>query len=193
MKIFSQKRLSNLFFAVLFFVFGFGINQILHDPTFRTSTPTKAENVFLPKPKEGKYLVTKVLDGDTVVLETGEKFRYLGIDAPELNERWGPEAKILNEKLVLNKEVLIELDKVKIDNYGRVLGYIWIESPSPFLGGPKKVILVNETLVENGYAKTNIIKGEPKIKYFERIQKAEESAHQNHNGIWFDEWTKEPN
>ncbi len=33
-----------------------------------------------------EYTVSKVIDGDSIVLETGEQVRYLGIDAPELGK-----------------------------------------------------------------------------------------------------------
>ena len=31
-----------------------------------------------------EYVVKKVIDGDTIQLESGETVRYIGIDAPEL-------------------------------------------------------------------------------------------------------------
>jgi len=145
-----------------------------------TLTPnSKVKNILLPEPKDGKYKVIEVIDGDTVKLETGEKFRFLGIDAPEINVRWGPEAKEFNEKTLLNKKVRVEFDKIKLDRYGRLLGYLWVDD-----------ILINEVLVERGYAKVNLIKGEVKPKYLNRLQKSESWAKQNHDGIWFDDWEK---
>lgn len=73
----------------------------------------------------------------------------------------------------------IELDQTKIDVYGKILGYIWAGD-----------VLVNEALVERGYAKVNLIKGEAKPKYLDRLQKAEDWAKQSHDGVWFDEWEK---
>jgi len=35
------------------------------------------------------YVVKKVIDGDTVQLDTGETVRYLGIDAPEVFTKGG--------------------------------------------------------------------------------------------------------
>ena len=40
--------------------------------------------------------VTRVIDGDTVVLADGRHVRYLGINSPELRERWGEAAKKFN-------------------------------------------------------------------------------------------------
>ena len=173
-----RRNLLIGFLAIIIFFLGFSFRDLF----YKQNQTSKPKNILLPEPKEGKYKVTKVLDGDTVVLETGEKFRYLGIDAPESNERWGPEAKSFNEELVLNRKVRVELDRTKLDVYGRILGYIWIDD-----------ILVNEALVERGYAKINLIKGEVKPKYIDRLLKAESWAKQNHDGIWFDEWEKSKN
>lgn len=174
-----KKVLLATFVAVGIFTFGF----ISRGFFIKNQTPTPntrgVKNIALPNPKEGKYKVIEVVDGDTITLETGEKLRYLGIDTPEVNERWGPEAKSHNTDLVLNKMVKIELDRVKIDKYGRILGYVWVDS-----------VLVNEALVERGYATINLMKNEAKPKYLDRLQRAQNWAQQNHDGIWFDEWVR---
>ncbi len=157
---------------IMIFFLGFSFRGFFNEPNQNTTN-----NILFSNPQEGKYKVTWVLDGDTIELEKLGRFRYLGIDAPELNDRWGPEAKVLNEELVLNKKVRVELDKKTTDVYGRTLGYIWVNDT-----------LVNEALVERGYAKVNLMKGEVKPKYLDRLQKAEDWARQNHDGVWFDEW-----
>ena len=56
-------------------------------------------------------LVTRVIDGDTIELENGERVRYLGINTPESVdprkpvECFGKEASLKNKELVLNKKV----------------------------------------------------------------------------------------
>ena len=175
-----RKILISSFVLVIVFALGFISKDYLikNKPSSSTSTPNgKVKKILLPEPKDGKYKVIEVIDGNTVKLETGEKFRFLGIDAPEINVRWGPEAKEFNEKTLLNKRVQIELDQIKLDRYGRILGYIWVDD-----------ILINEVLVERGYAKINLIKSEVKPKYLDRMIKAENWAKQNHDGVWFDEW-----
>ncbi|KKQ25555.1 MAG: Thermonuclease [Candidatus Roizmanbacteria bacterium GW2011_GWC2_37_13] len=167
------KNLLIGFLGIIIFFFGFSFRNL-----FNKTDQNPTNNILLPNPKEGIYKVTKVLDGDTIVLETGEKLRYLGIDAPEWNDRWGEEAKKFNEEMVLGKKARIELDRVKLDKYGRILGYVWIGD-----------ILVNEALVERGYAKVNLIKGEAKPKHLDRLKKAEDWARDHHDGVWFDEWT----
>ncbi len=76
--------------------------------------------------------VVTVFDGDTILLNSGEKVRYLGIDAPEVSHRSSPadcfgyEAKALNEKLVLNQRVNLRYDRVKTDPHGRLLAYVFL-------------------------------------------------------------------
>jgi len=121
---FFKNKLFLFLFLFFAFVSGFFLRgKMINQAT--TITPTiKPKNILLPEAKEGKYKVTRVLDGDTIVIETGEKVRYQGIDSPEQNQRWGEEAKKFNEGLVLEKKVRIEFDRVKLDKYGRLLAYV---------------------------------------------------------------------
>ena len=55
-------------------------------------------------------VVTKIIDGDTVYLNSnGKEFkiRLQFIDAPELEQSFGKESKLFLENLVLNKEVIL--------------------------------------------------------------------------------------
>ena len=69
-------------------------------------------------------------DGDTIILESGERIRYLGIDAPEVaHDRvkadcFGEQAKELNSDLVLHQRVSLRYDREVIDPYGRFLAYV---------------------------------------------------------------------
>lgn len=178
-----RKILISILALIVVFILGFFSKDYLIKNKSPSPTPTpnsKVKNILLPEPKDGKYKVIEVIDGDTVKLETGEKFRLLGIDSPETNARWGPEAKEFMIKTLLNKKIKVEFDQVKLDKYGRLLGYLWVDD-----------VLINEAIVERGYAKVNLIKGEVKPKYLDRLQKAESWARQNHDGVWFDEWEKD--
>ena len=89
--------------------------------------------------------VVRVIDGDTIVLASGEKIRYLLVDTNEItsgrDDCYGPEAKAVNQSLVEKKEVEIEYDSVCTDIYGRLLGYVTVDGRD-----------VNALLVERGYA-----------------------------------------
>ena len=144
-----------------------------------TSVATKGAAVKTPEPKEGIYKVTKVIDGDTIEIETGERVRLLGIDTPELNARWGGEARKQTYQLVYGKEIRLELDREKRDKYGRVLAYVWLGD-----------LLVNEKLVKDGYARLYVFDKEAKLKYLDRLIVAQESAKEHLDGFWFYGWDK---
>ena len=92
--------------------------------------------------------VVAVFDGDTVLLDTGHRLRYLGIDAPEVAHDktpagcFGNEAKNANCNLVLHKKIRIEYDGPAYDSHGRILGYVFLP------GG----LLVNAELLRSGCA-----------------------------------------
>lgn len=54
------------------------------------------------------------------------RIRLAGIDAPELDQPYGPEAAALLRKLVLNKPVLAEL--LEEDKYGREVAHVYYSS-----------------------------------------------------------------
>ena len=72
-------------------------------------------------------IVTKVIDGDTVVVEGGYHVRLLGIDTDERGYPCYNEAKKRLEELVLNKEVYLESDKDDKDQYERYLRYLILD------------------------------------------------------------------
>jgi micrococcal nuclease len=90
-------------------------------------------------------LVARVIDGDTVELENGERLRYLMVDTPEstngADDCFGTEASDFNRQLVEGKEIAISYDVECEDAYGRLLGYVEIEGRA-----------VNQLLVERGLA-----------------------------------------
>jgi len=62
------------------------------------------------KPQEPEIrLVTKVIDGDTIEIETGQKVHYLGIDAPAIGMCFGKKAKTKNKELVVGKEARLTI------------------------------------------------------------------------------------
>ena len=72
-------------------------------------------------------IVARVLDGDTIDLESGERIRYLMIDTPEVSgnlECYGEEAKQLNTELVAGKEVSLQYDVECTDRFDRLLAYV---------------------------------------------------------------------
>ena len=90
-------------------------------------------------------MVDRVIDGDTIVLTTGEKIRYLLVDAPETtnghDDCYGSNATQYNSDLVLGKAVTLAYDVQCTDMYGRLLAYVSVDGTE-----------VNTLLVQRGYA-----------------------------------------
>jgi endonuclease YncB( thermonuclease family) len=81
-------------------------------------------------PIEG--VIAKVIDGDSLVLQpkTGApiEVRLRDIDAPEICQAGGPEAKAMLERLALGKEAA--LATAGRDTYGRTVGLVTVEGQS---------------------------------------------------------------
>ena len=114
-------------------------------------------------------IVTKVIDGDTVVVEGGWHVRLLGMDADEKGYPCYDAAKTRLENLVLSKQVTLEKDVSDVDQYGRCLRYI-------FLNGAN----IDTQLVAEGLAVARFY--EPDVKYRAQITSAEQQAQQNKIG-----------
>lgn len=122
--------------------------------------------------------VQRVVDGDTVVLDTGERVRYIGIDTPESvkpksAECFGKEAAKKNAELVEGKDVKLVRDVSDTDKFGRLLRYVY-----------QGDLFVNEYLIANGYA--NAVSYPPDIRYQAGLEIAEETAKQEKKGFWAD-------
>jgi micrococcal nuclease len=98
--------------------------------------------------------ITKVYDGDTITLSTGEKVRLLQIDTPELasGECYGEEARrALISLLNLPGQITLKTDPKldQVDRYGRLLRYV-------FKGNSN----INLKMVEIGAAAPYFYKGQ---------------------------------
>jgi len=133
-----------------------------------------------PAPTEGKYRVQRVIDGDTLLLESGVRVRLQGIDTPETVkpnqpvEAWGTEAAEFTQTFVANAdgEVNLQFGKERLDRYGRLLAFVWHDD-----------VLLNEELVRRGLARARLgyrFSGTMK----KRLQTAEREAKLNACGIW---------
>ncbi|MCX7589673.1 MAG: thermonuclease family protein [Patescibacteria group bacterium] len=107
-----------------------------------------------------KKLVTKIIDGDTFIIEGGYLVRILGIDADEKGYDCYDEAKTELEELILNKEVRLERDAFDLDQYCRYLRYVFIDNKNISLEMIKNGLAVARFNSENEKYKTEIINAE---------------------------------
>lgn len=138
------------------------------------------------QPESADVLVVRVVDGDTLLIDGGERVRLLGIDTPETRhpklppEPFGREATEFTTQAIEGKIVHLEFDIERYDDYGRILAFVFLDG-----------VMLNEQLVAAGLATA-----EPQYHYRgdykKRLVAAEQSAQFNRLGIWSDEVTTSP-
>lgn len=115
-------------------------------------------------PVLGPVPVLRVLDGDTVQLESNlgpRVVRLIGIDTPEVahpdkgREPFGPEASAFTETLLTEgTQVWVELDLETEDAYGRLLAYLYLPDPEgDWSIGGRPAAMVNEEIARSGFAR----------------------------------------
>ena len=136
------------------------------------------------------YTVTKVIEGDTILLSNGERVRLIGIDCKETE---------FTRKLVDGKEVRLEYDAEKTDKDGRTLAYVFVDlfdanggplnsgkaTPTSWytnIIGGKYGVFINATLVKTGYASPASMP--PNVKYDELFEKLYKQAKEANRGLW---------
>jgi endonuclease YncB( thermonuclease family) len=75
-------------------------------------------------PKQRTYLVTRVVDGDTLELGNGETVRLVGIDTPEVGQCGYDRATAALARLVSGHQVELGRSDEDRDRYGRLLRYV---------------------------------------------------------------------
>jgi micrococcal nuclease len=156
--------------------------------------------LFFPRPiQAADYLkVTRVVDGDTIVLETGEKVRLIGVDTPEVHERaklhkdaersqrdvqtireLGKKAWEFTTKLVKGKHVRLEFDQANAhtnhkDRYGRTLAYVYLQDGT----------FLKAEIIRQGYGHAYT---KYPFAYADEFRRYEREAREQGRGLW-KEW-----
>ena len=125
-------------------------------------------------------ILDKCVDGDTawfIYNNESSKFRFLAIDTPESTtqiEEFGKEASSYTcDQLKKASKIEIEFDpnSDKQDKYDRYLAWIFVDGE-----------LLQEKIIENGYAEINYIYGD--YKYLDDLKKTEQEAKEHKKGIY---------
>ena len=98
------------------------------------------EEIGPEKEPGDRFLVTQVLDGDTMELQGGDQLRLLAIDTPEKDEPLHDEATAFLARKSLDKMADIEYANQRRDKYGRLLGYLFVDT-----------LFVNKAIIDSGY------------------------------------------
>lgn len=124
-----------------------------------------------------KVFVRYVIDGDTLVLRSGEKVRLIGVDTPESKRRNTPvqyfalDAAAFTKKLVEKKWVELEYGEERRDAYDRILAYVFLEDGT----------FLNAELIKEGYA---FAYTRFPHKYLDQFRQYEREARLAARGLW---------
>ena len=116
-------------------------------------------------------IVARVLDGDTFVLADGRHLRLIGVDTPEKGEPLADIAREFADSVLTGKPVKIENDKLQVDRYDRILGYVFIDT-----------VFFNELLIRRGLAHVYLFR--ENRRYSKRLIEAQKEARRQMTGIW---------
>jgi len=184
--------MAKLFFVSLIVLVWFGLSWSTNEPV---KVYYSEEGKFsIPFGKSYNYTdigVARVIDGDTIQLENGERVRLIGIDTPEMHEsnklyrdaarseqdvatiqKLGRRARDFTASLLEGKRVSLEFDVERYDRYGRLLAYVYLKDGT----------FVNAKIVEEGYA--SLLTYPPNVKYVELFQELYRKAREARRGLW---------
>jgi len=190
-KVKMSKSLKLLFFALLVSAASF---LYLHANEPITVYYSEDGKFTVPLGKSYNYtdiLVKRVVDGDTLQLESGERVRLIGIDTPEMHEseklqrdaartkqgqatiqKLGRRSYEFTKDLVEGKRVSLEFDVEKHDRYKRLLAYVYLKDRT----------FVNAKIIEEGYASLMTIP--PNVKYADLFLSLYQEAREKRRGLW---------
>ena len=123
--------------------------------------------------------VQRVIDGDTIELDTGERIRLIGVDTPEMKDK-RPAVKELARaatsfvrQLVEGKPVSLEYDRAPRDRWERTLAYVYLEDGT----------FLNAEIIRQGYGLTC---KRHSFRFRGQFRRLEREAQQNGRGLWSD-------
>ena len=117
------------------------------------------------------FEVSRIIDGDTIMLSTGESVRLIGFNAPEIGQPYAAEATNKLSQLIGNSGVTLEKDITDRDQYGRLLRYVHVDET-----------FVNLEMVRQGYGIAYSFP--PNLKHSGEFKEAEEEGRHAQIGIW---------
>ena len=122
--------------------------------------------------------VQRVIDGDTLVIESGQTIRILGLDTPETHhpdmqepQAFGLAASQRLRDWVEGRPIWLESDREAQDHYGRELRHVWAGQQ-----------LVSESLIREGLAYALVM--DPQMQHAALMREAEASAKSAGRGLW---------
>jgi micrococcal nuclease len=127
-------------------------------------------------------VVERVVHGDTLLLQSGERVRLIGVDTPETKhpkkpvEYFGKEASAFTRRMAEGKRVRLEFDQANAarghkDSYGRTLAYVFLEDGT----------LLNAEIIKQGYGHAYTQFPFSRMEEFRRLER---EAREQGRGLW---------
>jgi len=118
--------------------------------------------------------VSRIVDGDTFELDTGQAARLYGISCPDYNEPFYEEATEFTTEFIENETTTLEYESgYESDKFNRLLVYAIVDGQN-----------LNIELARNGLAEVVIYEKRRKLIYQDELLEAQEYAKENELGIW---------
>ena len=136
-----------------------------------------AHYIRSPRVAPDHRFCARVIDGDTIVLDGGERVRLIGIDTPEKDDprlrvrKLAAAATGFTRRLCQRRAIRLEYDFERQDRHGRTLAYVFLEDGT----------FVNAQIVRQGYgfAYTRF-----PFRYAEEFRVYEREARAAGRGLW---------
>ena len=132
----------------------------------------------------GPTFVERIIDGDTFVLDGGERVRIIGVDAPEVGEPYADRATAFLAALIEDRPIYLEFDVGERDVFGRLLAYVYVEAPDGawVAADGRRFMQASHALAAAGLA--DIMTVPPNVAYAEVFLDAVRAARDAGRGFW---------
>lgn len=131
-----------------------------------------------PAPPSGPWrTVTRVVDGDTLLIDGHERVRLIGVNTPESVdprrpvEFFGKEAAAFVRRTAEGRRVRLEPGDEVRDRYGRTLAFVYLEDGT----------FLNAEIIRQGYGHAYT---RYPFRYADEFRDLEREARANRRGLW---------
>jgi micrococcal nuclease len=129
------------------------------------------------RPVSQQRFCVRVIDGDTIELDGGERVRLIGVDTPETVDPrrpvqyFGKEASAFTRRMAEGRNLRLEQDQETRDRYGRTLAYVYLQDGT----------FLNAEIIRQGYghAYTRF-----PFRYERQFVALEREARESRRGLW---------
>ena len=149
---------------------------MVRDPGLTRLLPVLVLILAIPSSASAQ-LVTRVVDGDTIVVAGVGTIRLIGVDTPETVDPrrpvqyFGKQASEFTRRMAQDKVVRLEFDAQRKDKYQRTLAYAFFPDGT----------FLNAEIVKQGYGHAYV---KYPFKYLDQFRGYEQEAREAGRGLW---------